>query len=308
MRKNDTPNPELSYASRVREEIYLSRPSRNAHYKAFCYGLLLMGRRFDAQTAFLSTEDLTVSKLYGFAVRDMCGVKARFFEQTTPRGKTLYTVRLDDVQALEKLMHAFSHGEDTPNRALMEDDELPQFLAGAFLSCGTVSEPSKSYHLELLPPTDALCDLLFEVLSTAGYPPKSSVRRGQTVLYYKESEPIEDLLTMMGAVKCSLSLMELKIYKDLRNRANRATNCETANIDKLVKTSKRQLAEIAFLREEGILETLPQELFEVARLREEHPDASLSELAELSGVTRSGINHRLTRLVNFAAKARERKE
>lgn len=302
------PNDALSYAEKVREEIYFSRPSRSARYKAFCYGLLLMGKRFDTQLVAISTEHITVSKLYGFAIKDMIGVRAAFTEQTTPRKKSLYTVALTSQSDIARLMHVFSHEEDMPNRSLMEDEELPMFLAGVFLACGTVNEPSKGYHMEFLPPNDELCDLLFEVLSTIGYPPKSSVRRGQTVLYYKESEPIEDLLTMMGAVKCSLELMELKIYKDLRNRANRATNCETANIDKLVRTAQKQLSDIAFLEEEGKLDTLPPEVLAMARLRQEHPDASLAELADLSGVSRSGVNHRLSRLAKLAAEERQRKE
>jgi len=294
-----------SYAARVREEIFASRPFRSPHYKAFCYGLLLMGKRFDEQSAVLSTEHLIVSKLYGFAVRDMIGVRPAFTEQKSPRQKTLYTIALTDAKDLLRLMRVFDHTPERPNRALMQGDELPMFLAGVFLSCGTVSEPTRGYHLELLLPDDERCDLMFEVLSLTGYPPKSSVRRGQTVLYYKESEPIEDLLAMMGAVKCSLELMEIKIYRDLRNRANRATNCETANIDKMVRTAQKQLAEIETLRQTGLLETLPAELVAMARLREEHPDASLAELASLSGVSRSGVNHRLTRLSQAAAKACE---
>jgi len=301
-------NEPLSYAARVREEIAKTRPFRSKHYKSFCYGLLLMGKRFDRQSAVLATEHLPVSKLYGFAIRDMIGVRAAFTEQRTLRSKTLYTIALTDQGDLARLMGVFSHAEGAPNRALMRGDALPLFLAGTFLSCGTITEPTRGYHLEFLPPSDELCDLLFELLSTVGYPPKSTVRRGQTVLYYKESEPIEDLLAMMGAVKCSLELMELKIYRDLRNRANRATNCETANIDKLVRTSQKQLAEIETLRESGALETLPPELGAMARLREEHPEASLAELAELSGVSRSGVNHRLRRLSEAAAKIREKGE
>ncbi len=298
------PNTEsLTYAQRVREEIFASRPFRSPHYKAFCYGLLLMGKRFDAASALLTTEHLTVSKLYGFAVRDMIGVRPAFTEQRSPRQKTLYTVTLTDPGELSRLAEVFGHADGRPNRDLMQGEELSMFLAGVFLSCGTVTDPTRGYHLELLPPDEERCDLLFEVLSLTGYPPKSSLRRGQTVLYYKESEPIEDLLAMMGAVKCSLELMEMKIYRDLRNRANRATNCETANIDKMVRSAGRQLSEIETLRRRGLLETLPPELIAVAKLREEHPDASLSELAELSGVSRSGINHRLRRLSQAAALA-----
>jgi len=296
----------LSYAERVREEIYMSRPSKNAHYLAFRYGLLMMGKRFDERVISISTEHLTVSKLYGFAIKDTVGVRAAFTEHKTPRGNTLYSVALTDLELISRIMKAFSHEDGIINRELVEESELPQFLAGAFLACATISDPSKGYHMEFLPPNDEAADLLFELLSTIGYPPKSSVRRGQTVLYYKESEPIEDILAMIGAVKSSLSLMELKIYKDLRNRANRATNCETANIDKLIKTATKQIADIEYLEEKGLLDTLPSELKALAKLRVDHPDASLAELASLSGASRSGVNHRLKRIEQAAAEAREK--
>jgi DNA-binding protein WhiA len=105
---------------------------------------------------------------------------------------------------------------------------------------------------------------------------------------------------MMGAIKSTLKLMELKIYKDLRNRANRATNCETANIDKLVKSSSVQLRDIALLRETDNFNKLAPHLREMAALRENNPDAPLGELAQLAGISRSGVYHRIKK-INQAA-------
>ena len=182
------------------------------------------------------------------------------------------------------------------------------FFCGAFMACGTISEPSKSYNLELLPPNDALADLLFEQLSLIGYPPKSTQRRGQTVLYFKESEQIEDLLTMMGATRSSLAIMETKIFKDLRNRANRAANCDAANAGKLFKAAAQQLADIHYLKDYNLLETLPAQTLAVAKLREQNPEASLSELSKLSGLSRSGINHRFNQIAQAAQQLRNERE
>lgn len=291
----------LNYAERVREEIAASRPLKGARYRAFCHGLLLMGRRFDEDGIWTATEHVTVSKLYDHAVADIVGLRPDRAEQRAPRGATLHTLTVPEA-AVSRLLEAV--GQPEPE-ALAREEYAQAFLSGAFLSCGTISEPSKGYHLEFLPPNEGACDRLFELLSLMKYPPKSSVRRGDTVLYYKESEQIEDILTMMGAVKCSIELMELKIYKDLRNRANRATNCETANIDKLVRAAGQQLADIALLRERGLLGGLPEDLAALSALREEHPDASLSELSSLSGLSRSGVNRRLIRLGELARRARE---
>ncbi|HWP50169.1 MAG TPA: DNA-binding protein WhiA [Clostridia bacterium] len=267
-----------------------------------------MGKRFDNRNISIATEHLTVSKLYGFAVKDAIGVRAAFSEQKAPRGALLYTVELNRQEEADRLLRSFEHTEERFNRTLMSEENFPMFFSGAFMACGTVSEPVKSYHLELLPPDDALADMLFEQLSTVGYPPKSTVRRGQTVLYFKESEQIEDLLTLIGATRCSLELMETKIYKDLRNRANRAANCDAANAGKLFKAAAQQLSDIELLRAHNLLETLPPQTVAVARLREENNEASLSELSKLSGLSRSGINHRFNQLAQAAQQLRDKGE
>lgn len=296
----------MSYTARVKEEIYLSRPSKSRHYRAFCYGLLLMGRKFGESGVLMTTEHLTVSKLCGYSIKDSIGKRASFTEGKNPRGTPLYTVELSLPEDCERLMRFFDHYDDRVNISLTEEEEFPMFLTGAFMACGTVNEPSKSYHLEFIPPNDETADLLFEQLSLAGYPPKSMTRRGQTVLYFKESEQIEDILTLMGATKCSLELMETKIYKDLRNRANRAANCDAANAGKMFKAANQQLEDIAFLRKHDLFESLPAQAQAIAELREQNPEASLSELAKISGLSRSGVNHRFGQIAQTAAARREK--
>lgn len=181
----------MSFSAKIKEEIFQSRPARKPHYRAFCYGLLLFGRRFGPQGIEAATEHPAVSKLCGWAIRDAVGARPSLSEQKTLRGQPLYTVELSDPQLCERLLASFGHAPGRVNRELIEGESFPAFLAGAFLVCGTASEPAKSYHMELLPPGGGLADLLFEELSLAGYPPKSSVRRGETVLYFKESEQIQ---------------------------------------------------------------------------------------------------------------------
>lgn len=293
----------MSYAAKVKEEIFLSRPSKGRHYKAFCYGLLLLGKKFNEDSITISTEHITVSKLYGFAVKDSISKKASFMENRTPRGAMLYTVELNDRDDIHRLMRFFGHDE-TVNMELIEGDNFPSFLCGAFMACGTLNEPQKSYHLELVIPDEELADIMFQQLSSLGYPPKSMQRRGQTVLYYKESEQIEDILTMIGATHSSLELMETKIFKDIRNRANRAANCDAANAGKMLKAANQQLEDINLLKEEDKLLELAPQAVAVAKLREQYPEASLSELSKLSGMSRSGINHRFGQITQAAAKLR----
>jgi len=206
----------------------------------------------------------------------------------------------------KKIFGNESIGELMIDKTMVSDENLNAFIAGAFLSCGSISEPKAGYHMEFCPPSGFLSDFLFELLSNIGYPPKSSFRRNRVVLYYKESEQIEDILTMIGASTASLSIMETKIFKDYRNRANRASNCEIANIDKTLKSSKKQMDDIDYLKDNNLIDTLPPQIEELVALRIQNPDASLSDLAETLGVSRSGINHRFIKLHKICEEYRKK--
>lgn len=289
---------ESGFAAKVRGEIFAAKPLQGDGRRSFAYGLLLMGNRFDKEHIKLSTESELVANLVCRALSNLTGISLLPNRRTTKKGSYFYTLEVSSPSLIRIVMVSLGHFEGI-NRALVGENPY-SFLTGAFLSCGTLSNPEMGYHLVFQPPTDELCDYLFELLTMEGCPPKTTQRRGKSVLYYKESEPIEEVLTMIGATRSALELMELKIYKDLRNRANRATNCETANIDKLVKSSSQQLRDIALLRETGVLPTLATHLIEMASIRENNPDASLGELAQLAGISRSGVYHRIAKLHNTA--------
>lgn len=134
------------------------------------------------------------------------------------------------------------------------------------------------------------------------FEPKSTQRKGYNVLYTKDSESVEDLLTFMGATNSSLKLMSVKMLKDVRNNVNRKLNFETANISRTVAASLQQVEAIAKIRRTRGIESLPEDLQELAVLREENPEMSLRELGENLSVpiSRSGVNHRLERIMEFA--------
>lgn len=120
------------------------------------------------------------------------------------------------------------------------------------------------------------------------------MRTGNQVIYFKQSDYIEDFLTMLGAPVCAMGIMEAKVEKDLRNGVNRRVNCETANLTKVVDAAQEQLAAIRLLQRNGLLETLPEKLRQTAMLRVDNPEATLQELAEMTEppLTKSAMNHR----------------
>ena len=174
------------------------------------------------------------------------------------------------------------------------------FLAGTFLSCGTISDPKKDYHLEFTVPYMNLAKSLVTFLEETELSPKQSNRKGYNIVYFKGSESIEDCLYLMGASSAMFEMMNVEIIKNIRNKANRTANCETANIDKTVKASLVQIDAIEKIESTKGLDYLNNDLREMAVLRKDNPEASLAELSRLSGMSRSGVNHRLKKIVEIA--------
>ena len=178
-----------------------------------------------------------------------------------------------------------------------------------FLCTGFMNDPAKSYHLEFRCFSEPQACQLREVLDEHGIHAGMTLRKKYYVVYIKDSEDIVTLLHLMEASVSLMATENARILKEVRNSVNRRVNCETANIGKTVESAGRQLEDIRFLTENGILQKLPAQLREAASLRTEHPGASLSELGMLADppVGRSGMNHRLRKLSTLAQKAREEK-
>ena len=185
---------------------------------------------------------------------------------------------------------------------LEEETECMAYLRGAFLAGGSVTDPTKRYHLEMTTShykvSRETCALLIE----CGFSPKELTRGGNNILYFKQSDYIEDFLTAIGAQVSAMGVMEAKVEKDLRNGVNRRVNCETANLTKVVDASMGQMAAIRTLEEAGELDKLPGKLRETALLRKENPEATLQELAAMlePPITKSAINHRMRKLLELA--------
>ena len=168
-------------------------------------------------------------------------------------------------------------------------------------ACGTLNDPEKSYHLELSVPYSLKNDLI-RILEEVELKPKEIKRNNNFLLYFKDSEEILTLLTVMGANDAVLEYMGVKIYKDIRNNVNRRTNFESANFDRTVNAAIRQQQAIEKLKKEGKFNTLPTELKEIAVLRLENPDMSLKQIGEALNppLSRSGVNHRLQKIIDLA--------
>ncbi|MDO4938702.1 MAG: DNA-binding protein WhiA [Lachnospiraceae bacterium] len=185
------------------------------------------------------------------------------------------------------------------------------FLREIFLIAGTMSDPEKSYHFEINCPSRAKAEFIRDLINRFEGMDAKIVTRGRSyVTYLKGSDQIVDMLGIMEASKAYMELENVRIMKSVRNSVNRRINCETANIGKTVSASKKQLDDIALIKEKTGLNELPSGLAEMAEVRLKYPDAALTELGQYLNppIGKSGVNHRLRKLSEIAGQLREKEE
>lgn len=176
------------------------------------------------------------------------------------------------------------------------------YIKGAFMGCGSISDPEKSYHAEFVNNREEHAKGICKLLEGFGIKGKTIFRKNYYVTYIKESEQISDLLALMGANNAVLEFENVRAVKETRNQINRVINCETANLDKIVDTSMRQINNIKVLKKYKAIDKLPEHLRELAYLRLKHTNASLKELGEMLNppLGKSGVNHRLRKIEEIA--------
>lgn len=302
----------MSFSHEVKKE--LSKIENISHSLDFaeCYGLMLFARPFSSDDIRLKTESINVAERF-------ITLSTKLFnpiieKQTTLKASrefiNLHTISLVLPEECKRIFTSFGHEDkDTNlrlNRGNIENDMcVSAFLRGAFLSCGSVNDPLKNYHLEFCTAyknlSNDLCLILSEIRE-CNLTPKTTIRGGSYVVYLKDSEQITDLLTYMGAGGCAMDIMNAKAYKQMRNIANRRTNSELANINKTAAAAAKQLSAIEKIDKSSGLASLPDQLYEIALLRRDNPELSLRDLGLLLDppISRSGVNHRLMKIVEIA--------
>lgn len=221
------------------------------------------------------------------------------------RKKNIYTLRITPTQEGKSALESLgliplteSYGTKQLKRVCCKK----AFLRGAFLGGGSVNQPQRDYHLELVTGNFPFSQRLLKVMRYFKLPAKMTERKGDYVLYIKEGNGVTSFLQHIGAVQPLLQFENVRVMKDMRNNVNRVVNCETANLQKTVDASIRQLQHITIIQRHQSLQALPQRLQEVAELRLNNPEATLAELTELMDgkISKSGINHRFNKLQNLA--------
>ncbi|NLU53098.1 MAG: DNA-binding protein WhiA [Clostridiaceae bacterium] len=280
-------------------------------------GLSLRTRQGNTRIMFI-TENATLLRLIFSRVKELSHNSPEVAMLKTRRFRvhTLYYLEFtphgNEENNLLKSM-GISVSEDG-TRLIYEPIEIKNrnwkraYIRGCFLATGSISDPDRSYHLEISFPDKLLAEEFIGYLREFGIESRHIMRKGHYLVYLKEGQDIVDFLNVAGAHGALMQLENIRIIKEMRNQVNRLVNCETANLEKTVNASYRQVENIKFIDEHMGLENLPKNLQEIARLRMENPDVSLLELGKMlrPPLSKSGVNHRLRKIDKISEDLRKR--
>ena len=314
----------MSFSSEVKEELSEQiasgrhcRLAETAAILSLCGKIVITEN--DRYCVKIQTENLAVARKYFTLLRKTFNIRAevsvrksrevRFYSvivSKDPEARRLLgeTCLLDEDGNVSECMSPMHH------RLLRQNCCRRAFIRGALLAVGSVSDPKKSYHFEIVCTAPEKARQLQELLASYDVDAKVVLRKRHYVVYIKEGSQIVELLGLMGAHISLMQLENVRIVKEMRNSVNRKVNCETANLNKTVSAAVRQAEDIRYIQEKIGLDKLPMDLEETARLRLEHTEASLKELGDMLSpkVGKSGVNHRLRKLSQIADDLREGKE
>jgi len=317
----------MSFSSRVKEELSRQMSTaRHCQIAELAAIISLCGRvHIDEEEHYsirIHTENVAVARKYFTLLKKAFNIGADISIRRNAflKKNRTYTVMVreheDAVRVLEAAKLLDEHGEVGENLSVVRNLVIQNpccrraFIRGAFLASGSLSDPEKFYHFEIVCASMEKAKQIQEVIATFSIDAKIVVRKKYYVVYIKEGSQIVEILGVMEAQLALMDLENIRILKEMRNSVNRQVNCETANINKTVSAAVKQLGDITYIRDTVGLDYLPEALAEIAQIRLEKPDATLKELGESLSppVGKSGVNHRLRKISTIAENLREERE
>ena len=310
----------MSFTSQVKKEISVNEISdccKKAELSAFLQ--MSASLNFSSEGMYLSahSENASTAKRVYQLVKDIYNVETALsvIKKMNLKKNNIYVIKIKQ-KALDILRDLDIMDEeglrDYPSNKIRKACCIRNYIAGAFLAGGSVNSPTKSnYHLEISCNSDGLANYLMKKMNKYNLGAKMIKRRNNYVVYIKASDHISDFLKLVGASSSLFEFEDTRIQRDFMNSLTRLDNCELANEMKSIKAGKNQLEDIAYIENFAGLETLPKNLYEIAILRQNNPEASLNELCELyeknnnMTISKSGMRHRLNKLKDIANKYKQ---
>ena len=301
----------MSYSSEVKNELARLEGQKPCCEKAELLGVLRLsgalvlrgkniGIHFSTENAALARRVLQVLKSNYPVQTEVVITRSRRLKKNN-RYQVEVIPDSNVAKALQELQ-ILPSGEDERQNLLRKACCRKAFLRGVFMAGGSVSRPAGDYHLEIVTENEELARLIVKIMHGFSLSAKMTDRKNNYIVYLKDGDHITDFLSLIGAHQALLEFENVRIVKDMRNQVNRRVNCETANLNKVIRASVLQVACIRYLQEHGRYDLLPENLKEAAELRLRYPDISLNELVEYTEGTvgKSGLNHRLKKIRQIA--------
>ena len=223
--------------------------------------------------------------------------------------RNMYSIFINknDIQELIRAEENINIANEILSYFLKSEILEKAFVRGTFLGSGTINNPEKKYHLEIFLKNLETAKYIIEILRKYSIDFKILERSKKYAIYTKEGEEISKFLALMGASASVLKFEEIRVYRDIKNNINRKVNCETANLNKIVNSSVKQINDIKYIKEKGKFNELSEQLKEIAIVRIENPDMSFEELGKLlkKPIGKSGVNHRLRKIQKIVEELKE---
>ena len=302
----------MSFSSEVKNELCKGPLGEDCCVRGEIYGMLIYSSVFAWDGIKIMTENPGIRRRIPALFKRAFGLEVA--ETLSSGGKSVFEISQPSAlqHIFESLGYDYKYHITYPlNRNLVEEDCCrAAFLRGVFLMGGTVAAPDKKCHLEISTSHQSLARQVMSLMLDMNLTPKITVRKNSSVIYFKDTGRVEDFLTLIGAPLSSMAIMEAKVEKALRNTVNRQVNCETANLIKASSAAAQQMMKIQKALDQEGMEAFPPNLQPTVKLRLDHPDCSLAELAALADppISKPGMSHRLRRIVELAEKALEKGE
>lgn len=308
----------MSYAADVKKELTSLDVHKN-NARAELSAILKMNGVLNIQNQqlFLSvqTENPAIARRVFSLLKQVYKIEAQVVVRKNLKfnRNNVYLIKLnysskhiiDDLQ----LIANGQISNEIPNFVLADDICTRSYLRGAFLAGGSVNDPDKNnYHLEIYSLYEEHAQKIKKLINGYNLNSRLTKRRNGYIVYIKEAEKISNFLTLIGATNAMLKFEDIRIVRDMRNSVNRLVNCETANMSKIASASSKQISNIKFIDEKVGINNLPEKLRVVANLRLNNAEVSLQELCDLmpnENISKSGMNHRLRKINEYADKLRE---
>ena len=307
----------VSYSSQTKEELCRFEPDSVCCLLAELSGIVsaagsVVYRGGGGKRLAIETENSAVARRAYRLLREVFDASPELSTMHRARlgGRNAYRVEVGGDEAsfvLEGCGIEVSQRRGVPREITVRKCCRMAFLRGVFLACGSVTDPEKEYHLEFALEDEAFAAALQRLIGRFDLNAHTITRRQTTIVYLKGQSEITDMLSILGAQTARFAMEDAYIRKELRNNANRAVNCDSANVQRAVTAASRQTQAIERVLAAMGEQSLPPALLQTAKMRLAYPEVSLEELGRLLDppVGKSGVNHRLRRLEAMAQEIEE---